>query len=279
MRHSDISNLDDMSLISTQFAVIIILQLILHFIRSTHPSLIKSVELTPSTTNTHTNTNGTSITIANPDCTISNNQWDIKVTDGGGQQGYHLEIDLDSSWGFHPSTESTITFSMYSPTSLNVNDLDLFVTFSVNSHQFITPWFHLDNQMANEIYPTCISSQSFGAYDVKSCVDQTECVPGCTSRDCKALGQAEDLEGDILPSNDAYPNAFPMKLEITNNPNTDTASFSVTTPSWGTFTQGCDYAESFDTNSGLQIYLALQKSGEEIKFDKFIIDYFHTTSS
>lgn len=235
--------------------------------------MIKSVDLTPSTTNT----NNASITIANSDCTVSNNQWNIKVTNTGGQQGYHLEINLDSSWGFHPSNESTITFAMYSPTSLNVADLDLFVTFSVNSHQFITPWFHLDNKTVNEIYPTCIPSQSFGAYDVKSCVDQMECDPGCTSRDCKALGRAEDLEGDIFPTNAAYPNAFPMKLSITNNPITNTASFRVTTPSWGRFTQGCDYAESFDTNAGLQIYLALQKPGEEIRFDKFIIDYFYET--
>ena len=266
------------------------LLILLSYMLSSNAVIIKSVNLTSS--NTNDNNAQISIGSSNVDCWTQSNEWRIDVCSFGSgcnsntyQRGYHLEISLDNSWGFHPTKPSTISITMHSDTNLNSqSDLDLIATFSVNSNQYFSYFIALDERNPNQIYPECIDAnpptQSIANGDVKSCVESSYCSSaGCSERDCKALGGSN--HDTVFPSNTANnkDNAFPMTIALENDPISGESYTRISTPSWNEWTQGCGFGEAFATNSGLQIYLALDDDGEQLQFQEFYITYSYDTDS
>ena len=267
------------------FTCLIIIKAILIF--QSHSTIIKSVSLTTS----NTNDNNAQITIgsANNDCYVWDNTWEIEVDNRwNSQRGYHLEIDLDNSWGFHPSNPSTITLTVHSDTSIDKQpDLDLLVTFSVNKNQYLTHWFGLDNANPNSIYPgPCDISSSpttlLASGDVKACVESNWCVE-TDRRDQKATNNNQNKY--IMPQNQFtdddidHDDAFPMTIKLTNDPINNQLSTVISSPTWNGWTQGCRYGNVFATASGMQIYLALDDADEFLQIEEIYIEYSIDTES
>ena len=247
-----------------------------------HTAVIKSTHLNTS----HTDQDGARIEIQNlynPDCTILDDQWIINVSAQSDndaqlypQRGYHLEMNLDNTWGFHPNQVSSIRLTILSPTNISSNnsthDPDLSVTFSVNNNQFIVPMLKLDGLSSNKIYPDCDTSsnptQPIPRGDVKDCVDRIRCNAAnrnsngtCNRpRSCKStIGLNFNNYTNMQPSNlMAIPqrlNNFPLTLTLTNDPIKNQSFITLSAQDWNGFQQGCGYGQSFDTDAGLQIYL------------------------
>ena len=275
-----------------------------------HTAVIKSTVLTTSNTDQH----GATIEIQddyNPDCTIINDLWTINVSEKADnlnqiwpQRGYHLEINLDNTWGFDPNQVSSVRFTILSPTNISSNipsndsnyDLDLTVTFSVNNNQFVVPILRLDSAESNKIYPACDTAsnptQLIPKGDVKDCVDRRVCNDAnrnsggdCNRpRSCKStIGQDNGNHTNMQPPNlNVIPqrlNNFPLTLILTNDPIKDQSFLTLSTQDWNGFKQRCGYGESFDTDAGLQIYLALDDGGEYIQFNEFHIQYLDDTAT
>ena len=77
---------------------------------------------------------------------VVNGSWNVHVDT---QYGSTFNITMDSSWGFHPTTKSTVTITLNgftSNNSINADYADLLFLFSVNDNQFFTTYVHLDDQ-------------------------------------------------------------------------------------------------------------------------------------
>ncbi len=250
-------------------------------------SVIKSVNLTTI----NTNQNDASIVIGNAFVDVNvdniNEAWDIYVGIDS-QKGYHLEIDLNNTWGFHATKESAISFTMHSSTTTKPDDLDVLVTFSVNNNQYITALFAIDGKISNRIYPAlCDTSSSptvtLSTGDIKQCVDSDNCGNGGNTREDKATGVTGDGNYvPILPNNYDPTNRrteWLLTISLVNNPITDTLYTTISNPSWNGWTQSCGYGDSFATNSGLQIYIGLDDADEQVSFTKFDIKYSYNTDN
>ena len=150
---------------------------------TTAPTLItfiQSVDLTPINP-AENGANASLITTYNSDTYIENNQWFINISNTtSSQQGFNIQINLDESWGFHPTADSYIKLTMHTPISLlHTVDVDLFLTFSVNTQQYITLYLNLDNKSPNQYYLQCITSETnnLAHGDIKSCVNWIIMLP------------------------------------------------------------------------------------------------------
>ena len=273
---------------------LILINVIHVFIHLATSTLIKSVDLTP----TNPSQNGAIINLINTynsDTFIQNNQW---VIDSTSTRGYNIEINLDSSWGFHSILDSSIKLTMYSSTPIGnsmsdtTTDLDLIASFSVNNNQYVTSYMRLDlphRGGSNKYYPACSASpgtNTLGSGDVKSCVDSAvgddSCIPNsqCTGLDrhCKSIAGAYQPDIEYKPSN---PHSLPLIFDIGNYPSLNQARVKLSNPQWEVigYSQDCYYSESWSVESGLSIYLAVDDADEYMTFDRFKIEYYHNQIS
>jgi len=178
-----------------------------------------------------------------------------------------------------------------SPCLANIPRTSLITTFSVNDAQWITPRLRLDNNASNNIYPSCDNSSAPTQYiptgAIKVCVNSKDCDvyldsgEDCASRACKSdFGLEGSNRTAIYPHNfGVRDNAFAMTLTLTNHPILGQSFLTVSGTSWNGWTQGCGYGQAFDTNSGLQIYLALLGPSQSMTFNAFQIQYSYDTES
>eukprot|EP01083_Nonionella_stella_P153086 491366_1 len=241
--------------------------------------VVKSVSLTTS----NSDIMGATIACIHSDCNINENEWQLSVSNrGNAYEGFHLQIDLDNSWGFHSTKPSTISLTMHGThdgtTSLGSSDLDPVFSFSVNNAKYITVWPTFDNRFPNLIYPSSNTCEAYHSTnpttklangDIKQCVAQTTCF-GEQERAHKATGG--DMHGYMNPKRDPPDNAWPTTITLTNDPINNELRVQLNTPSWSS-PQGCAYGEPFSTNLGLQIYMAADEEDEHIEFTQFDISY------
>ncbi len=263
------------------------------FLNPSITAIIKTVNLTTSNTNQTGAAISKSSTWTHPDVSVWNNLWNINVGDNdNSQRGYHLQIDLDNTWGFHPSKQSIISLTIYSTTTLIPDspiDLDLLLSFSVNNSQYITHWLAVDNIGSNDntIYPGCdtntIPTQSLATGNIKECVESELCIPiNSALRDQKANGgNSGGTNARVEPDNLGHNknNDWPITIQLINNPINNTLFTYIMEPSWGQWKQGCGFGEAFYSDLGLQIYIALDDAGETINITTFQIEYSYNTES
>eukprot|EP01083_Nonionella_stella_P041585 112711_1 len=235
-------------------------------------TLIKSVDLTAS----NTNVSGAQISVSYHDgsASIQNNRFAMDIKS---QRGYSWLIHLDNTWGFHPDKQSTISFTMHSNDAYNSADQDLYVTYTTttdNNYQHISYSLPMDGKYENELNPMC-DNAAIPTGDIVSCVEQSTCN-GRTRRDEKMW--YDDIAADadkywIRPKNANHPNSWPITIHLTNDPVNNQALTVISTTTWGTFTQSCQFGESMTADSGLNIYIGGDESGEHIEFTKFHLKY------
>eukprot|EP01084_Bolivina_argentea_P134106 236618_1 len=104
------------------------------------------------------NTNGASISRNPASVSTSGPNFNIDVKL---QDPYDLKLSLDDSWGFHASTNSTITLTLDGSTPFPNNDADLLFVFSVNDFQYFSFFLHLDtNNLKSRIYPSVMMEKN-----------------------------------------------------------------------------------------------------------------------
>ena len=233
------------------------------------PLPIKTATLTTS----QTSENGADITILDSSvATISNNEWNIKIpyfqyNSGVDQYGFDMLLNLDNSWGFHPTKESTLDITIYSDDNTGGSDQDLIISFSVDNSKYISIFFTLDNTYGNAIYPNCGSSLASG--NINNIVSVSS-----ADRESKCFGNAELHR--LQPQNSNYYNYWPITISLRNRPGANRLYVSVTNPqiSVQPNAQTCEYSRSFPTDKGLQMYMAADEySDRSISLSQFKIDY------
>eukprot|EP01084_Bolivina_argentea_P230501 388850_1 len=142
---------------------------------------------------------------------------------------------------------------------MNTNvDLDVLFVFSVANDQYITHWLSFDQTYSNTIYPargkytscdTTNPKTPLASVNIKGCVLESTCNDA-TDRGSKTTGG--DEWGFMQPQNlPRRLNAWPMTIQLTNDPIKHQTHTTITTPSWGAWAQGCAYNQSFRAEQGL----------------------------
>ena len=233
------------------------------------PTPILAANLTTS----NPSENGANVTILNSYViSITNDQWSLDIPswmnngNNDDQQGYHLLINLNESWGFHPTKESTISFTIHSDQSTGGSDKDIVVSFSVGNSQYFSIFFVLDNGYGNAIYPTCGGSLASG--NINNIVSTS-----WQDREDSAFGGSCCTGKRLQPEGSSYYNYYPITIEMRNNPETDRLYINVDNPQI-IAGQTCEYNSAFTSNKGMQIFIGGDDVGDAaIYFKQFEVEY------
>ena len=206
------------------------------------------------------------------DVTLTKQSWQIISTDG--LSDFHLKLALNKSWGFDPLYPSmlNITISGFMPVD-QLQLIDLILSFSVNDAQYITTRIRMDNNDSNEIYPACnnkiISLLGIGSINdiVSSSVSSSSVSQ---TRVDKSLNGDNKIKWTPL-SYPEYLNDFPITYTIYNDP-INNMLYIMYTSNFNSFFQDCLYS-SFATNSGFDLYFALDDINQELYISSFDISY------
>ena len=229
----------------------------------------KSITLSPS----NSSENGASIIILNTnDVITSKHQWRITPSN---QIGFHLQLHLNQSWGFHPSFPSLITITISGSVPVTMIEIDPILSFSVNNNQYITTMNRMDNTRSNLIYPPCnnkiVSPLANG--NINEIVNSTN---NNISRSYKSTGNGKYRIKWKPLSYPNHRNILPITYTIYNDPIHNISYFSYTNPRFlndsESFFQDCLYS-SFKTEQGLDLFFALDDNDEEIILNQFDIHY------
>ena len=230
------------------------------------------IELTPSSISSISD-----ITVTpGEDCDIIGDVWSIDVTQ---QAGADLAISLGPTYGFHADYASTISITLNGNTSNHSyeNDCDVSLIFAVNDFYF-AHFFHLDS--TRHKYKECpASSNALIARNVTEMVINES--PDRYHRFCNnSVGISSDIAGDYWSAvSPTYKEAveWPMNIVIHNNPNTNTVEYTWSDASTSTNGQvTSSYATSFDTEQGLDIFIAGDNNGEDFIITSIDINYQYT---
>eukprot|EP01084_Bolivina_argentea_P081501 147570_1 len=226
------------------------------------------VELTPL----NPIVNGASVILdpsnINTDAIINNNEWQITSTSS---VGWQMLISLNNTWGFSKNMISTITLTIFGTSAVNAGDSDLRVAFSVNSSQYISTVYNMDNQ-----YKSLLLGNNTHA---TICDNSTTPTQNILVGDIENFGKINN-RGYASPFTNILPqyspgtgdnNNWPMIFKIVNNPLSDFMFFSVTNPQREDIQQ-CGFGESFISNNGIQIFIGGDGNGEYLSFEKFRIE-------
>ena len=232
----------------------------------------EQIELTPSS-----NSSIPDITVTpGEDCTVIGNVWSIDVTQ---QAGADLTISLGPTYGFHADYASTISITLNGNTSIDSyeNDGDVSLIFAVNDFYF-AHHFHLDSKLTR--YKECPkSSNPLISRNVTEMVHNES--PDRYYRFCNnSVDTTTDVASDYWTSvSPKYKAAvqWPMNIVIRNDPNTNTVDYiwsDATISTNGQVTSS--YATSFDTEQGLDIFIAGDNNGEDFIITSIDISYQYT---
>eukprot|EP01084_Bolivina_argentea_P274663 468211_1 len=217
----------------------------------------KSVQLTPQ----NVNENGATMNVASPSEVTS--AWAINTTS---DQTWHLVANLDNTWGFHPTTPSTITVEIQSATNYQN---DLIIAFTVSGFNAWTSirLFMDDSSDISRITPDCDNTNaSFIPGDLSTILSIQ------SSRSCSlGLNSCGSNRSPMAP--DGQHNSFPIKFILENHPN---AYLLISYQAQ--ILQNCSIINGFPTESGLQIYFALDRNGDQAAINYFQINYTATST-
>ena len=185
---------------------------------------------------------------------------------------WHLITTLDSSWGFHQSVTSSITISINSDTSMPTppDDAHLQVIFSdISQTKYFGVMNALESDENNMIMPKSTTSTTFISGDADDIVSSS-----CTNCWRFVLLATNNYNGNSMSpvccasaGDQNWPQNFTVENDMVNG---KTNFYSQ--PRTGT-TQTRIYDDSFPTNEGLIIYIALAKFSEHVHLTSIDIEY------
>eukprot|EP01083_Nonionella_stella_P050580 134495_1 len=196
-------------------------------------------------TSQSTETDGAHVAIigASGEVTSSSTSWDITSLN---PETWHLEVNLDNSWGFDPNYESNITleidgtdlvqntiFAFSNPT------LDRFIITRIRSSQF----------HANTISPFCSPSTT-----IMLIADASTLFNGCQKHSSSRVQCKMSSYTDINMIQGDVARTFPIKFTLTNTPG---QSLQFMLELGATESKGICIFKAFDTDVGLRIYFAV----------------------
>eukprot|EP00484_Ammonia_sp_Unknown_P026834 CAMPEP_0197040370 /NCGR_PEP_ID=MMETSP1384-20130603/17085_1 /TAXON_ID=29189 /ORGANISM="Ammonia sp." /LENGTH=576 /DNA_ID=CAMNT_0042471113 /DNA_START=37 /DNA_END=1767 /DNA_ORIENTATION=+ len=220
-------------------------------------SVIKSVELT-SLSNVQ---DGASAVAMHGIIDTYFDEWLLNSTaSSSSSSNWNLLINLDESWAFDAQTPS-------SPNSISVtlngfavtDNVELELAFNVNN-DYVNTKTYLKNQQNNEISPFC-----------SQIATSTSSAPTMNSGNIsKPSLDFNEMYTEFLPSQHhskggalkGYDNDFPLTFTVSQMANNLT-KISYHSSSWNGFEQYCLFSP-FDTDSALQIYVAVHGKEQEL---------------
>ena len=169
---------------------------------------IKSVELNP----THPTNDGASIQILKDTTESTPDQWEITPTD---QTGFHLQLNLDETWAFHPIHRTQITLQIQTATT-NLASLadsvtdsfpghDLLFSFSYNDAHYVSSAVSIHTDSPPLWFPRCEANddavtQSLAAGNVQHIISDNTSSSSTASRLSRVM-IIDDLNGERAPNN------------------------------------------------------------------------------
>eukprot|EP01084_Bolivina_argentea_P182582 315161_1 len=137
--------------------------------------ITKTATIDPNTPNLQNN--GATIIELDVETSYSNpTEW--RLYNPNNNNGFHLQLNLDSSWGFHISEDSNLTIEVNADknTIASTQYNELIVAFTqTNSNKFFTTKISIDQIFDHRFYPPCILPPLYNGQivngDVKQIVD------------------------------------------------------------------------------------------------------------
>ena len=201
---------------------------------------------------------------------VFSNEWYINTTAAIGSDDWYSQFDiafsLNSSWGFHPSKESTLSFTIngLSPTG-GVDNSNLIVTFSENKSKWFSILLAIDHDRSNFLYPSC----------PEDIPDDLICLPyGLESGDVYAQVASANGNRSVLFGGNTFDTAtlgifepsgfaveWPLTITMENDPEFDFMRVSLSADA--TINQSSfRYSSSFEGGHGLDIYLSMNSPND-----------------
>ena len=217
--------------------------------------------------------------IALRDVTQNGDSWDVDVSD---QTGYHLKLELDNTWGFHSTKESTIRIIIdgSSKWPTQGNELELMTTFMVydpnqNTQQFFTIFLYMDENENNQIAPTCGGGDTNAYMEASDIEDEVNNPVGGETRVETAMWGEQ---GNIQPTNrNEDTNAFPREYILEHFPNSE-LTISIHNEQFTGFEQMCTFYEAFASNQGLTVFIAGSDDDEQFSISSIKVTYDYDTT-
>ena len=249
----------------------LIIILLTHFQLSN--TFTKSVTLTPQ----NLSSNGATITIhKDVGVTTMTNQWEIIPTNN---YGFHLQIDLYSSWNFHPFRTSQIKLEIDKNKNDKSND-DLIITFNDNTSpnpQYFALFLEMDNSSItndyNLIYPNPYSqTQEIQQMSTGNALNIINISDETYSDRVRKLSR-DSLWSYFLPQTIGITsNIYPLTFELQKDPQNEQLTLLYTT------TDPIQYAHyKYTHHSPLQILIAADDINETVHISSIKITYNDTT--
>ena len=223
----------------------------------------------------HPSSDGVVTSIITPsDVLLAPHSWSIDVKT---EFNFQLHLGIDSSFGFHPNTTSTLQITVNSnvsmPTEVPATDRDILFSFVV-SDQCFTAMLRMDNAGNNWIYPLCDTNMPPSTQmmsDIDDHLYETLAFSNSTT---------EEQYADMKPVGQNI-NEFPIIFTITNDPINDFVLFEYKNPSMDASShyQQCGFSPSFDTEQGLNVFIAGSDYGVTFDISSVDVAYSYTSSS
>ena len=262
---------------SFKVAVLFLLNITLHLRCKSKHAETKSVALEPDKSSQED-----ASVIVNPNYTgasVTDWWWTIYTQT---QIGYALHVSLNNSWGFDSNFVSIMEITIDGENWVGDDqDIDLCIAFSVNDSQYVSLYTRLDNIDNDRIYPNCTTSSitPIGQGNINELVSRDINI----NRGLKSMNNIT-IDGQygylMLPAAPHTINRsidWPLKYTLRNDPDNDKLIVSFTNEAWqepdkDIVIQQCVYS-SFQTNQGLDIYIAGDDNYENLGIHQITIDY------
>ena len=210
-------------------------------------SIYKKIKLDPS----NKASAGATSAIISSYISVADNMWWINTTAAIGSADWATQFDIafsvDSSWGFHPSNMSTLSFTI----NLGTNDSTyLIVSFSENDSQWFSILLALDHDQSNVIYP---SNNPYFLYEYMASGNINDAVTSSNgSRSSLFGGNTYDSLESLSPSNCTL--EWPVTITLDNDP---TSNLMTVTMSDAACNQWYTYDDHFVGDNGLDVFLSM----------------------
>ena len=255
----------------------VVVIIVVHLITLSHaqvagyqPTPIKHVILTPQNRDSQGATIDDTISTQS-EVTRSSTEWTIDSTS---EDTWHLLVELDSSWGFHPTRESILEISIEGNYGAGFEDIA--VAFMVpNVNEYFATRYYMDNGGAiSRMSPVCDNTDPYSQSLMNGNLATILSGSASTRRDNLELTTCViNPCSSMLPS--GQDNAMPLNLTLINNPIDDSLLFEYQGTGSSGILQQCGMNEAFTSSQGLQIYFAVVKTGgnQEMTVTSFNIKY------
>jgi len=214
-----------------------------------------------TTLTTTTESNDGVVASSNPVSTIvDRNGYHVTVST---QSAYDLRLSLDSSWGFLPTSQSTISITLNGHTPDPSADADLLIVFSVADSQYLSFFIHLDDgKMASKIYHDL--SLSANDSTVSEWIADTDSFPDRWDRISNG-NQWETISEWKAQS------LWPLQFDLINDPINDRAHFEFRHNASSVVVVDYLLFDHFATNQPLDVFILGDSINEQFTVSSFQI--------